>query len=286
MKKVILTKGLPASGKTTWAKELLDGSKNSFKRINNDDLRKMFDNGHYSSDTEKFIKKAVDALVLLALEENKHVILDNTHLSDKSINRIKELVKGKAEVIVEDKFLDVPLETCIKNDLKRLDSVGKDVIMKMYSQFFETVGPKSLIQDKTLPHAIIVDIDGTLAHMNNRSPFDWKLVGEDKCDETIKKIVNNYSLSGKVIVMSGRDSSCRELTIKWLNDNEVKFDELHMRPEKDCRKDSIVKQELFDNNVKDKYFIEYVLDDRLQVCRMWFNMGLTLLRVGNPDSDF
>lgn len=85
MKKVILTKGLPSSGKSTWAKALVDESPNSYKRINNDDLRKMLDNGHYSPSTEKFIKKAVDALVLLALEEGKHVILDNTHLSESSV---------------------------------------------------------------------------------------------------------------------------------------------------------------------------------------------------------
>jgi len=85
MKKVILTKGLPSSGKSTWAKSLVDESPNSYKRINNDDLRKMLDNGHYSHSMEKFIKKAVDALVLLALEEGKHVILDNTHLSESSV---------------------------------------------------------------------------------------------------------------------------------------------------------------------------------------------------------
>jgi predicted kinase len=284
MKKVIMSRGLPSSGKTTWAKEMVTNNPNTYKRINNDDLRKMLDNNHYSKDTEKFIKKAVDALVLLALEEGKHVILDNTHLTDKSINRIKELVKGKAEVVIEDKFLQVPLETCIKNDLKRLESVGKDVIVDMYNKHVKK--NEHIIQDVNLPKAIIVDIDGTLAHMNNRSPFDWQRVGEDTCDETIKNIVNNYSLTNKVIVMSGRDSSCRELTEKWLVDNGIVFNELYMRSENDNRKDSIVKKELFDDNIKDKYFIEYVLDDRLQVCRLWFNMGLTLLRVGNPDSNF
>jgi len=251
--------------------------KNSFKRINNDDLRKMFDNGHYSSDMEKFIKKAVDALVLLALEEGKHVILDNTHLSETSINRIKELVKGKAEVVIEDKFLQVPLETCIKNDLKRFDSVGKDVIIKLYEQHIKKTEP--IIQDETLAKAIIVDIDGTLAHMKDRSPFDWQRVGEDECDETIKSIVNTYDNFGTIIVMSGRDGSCKEITEKWLEDNNIKYDLLLMRAEGDFRKDSIVKKELFDNNIKDKYFIEYVMDDRLQTVNMWRSIGLKCLQV-------
>ena len=277
MKKVILTKGLPGSGKSTWAKELLKSNPNAYKRINNDDLRKMFDNMQYSQDMEKFIKKAVDVLVLLALEEGKHVILDNTHLSESSVNRIKKLVKGKAEVIIEDKFLKVPLETCIKNDLKRLDSVGKDVIVRMYEQHIKKVEP--IVQDKTLPPAIIVDVDGTLAHMKDRSPFDWDRVGEDKCDDIIKGIVNAYDNLGTIIVMSGRDSCCRDITIKWLNDNNIAWDTLLMREEGDFRKDSIVKRELFDNNIKDKYYIEYVLDDRNSVVDMWRDMGLKCLQV-------
>ena len=277
MKKVILTKGLPASGKSTYAKALVDESPNSYKRINNDDLRKMLDNAHYSHSMEKFIKKAVDALVLLALEEGKHVILDNTHLSESSVNRIKELVKGKAEVIIEDKFLEVPLETCIKNDLKRLESVGKDVIVNMWEKYVKTTNP--IIQDKSLPNAIIVDIDGTLAHMKNRSPFDWNRVDEDEVDEIIKGIVNAYDNLGTIIVMSGRDSICRDKTIKWLEDNNIKYDMLFMRAIGDNRKDSIVKKELFDNNVKDKFYVEYVLDDRDTICATWRDMGLKCLQV-------
>jgi predicted kinase len=277
MKKVILTRGLPGSGKSTWAKGLIDMNPNSYKRINNDDLRKMFDNTQYSSDMEKFIKKAVDVLVLLALEEGKHVILDNTHLSENSVNRIKELVKGKAEVVIQDMFLGIPLETCIKNDLKRLDSVGKDVIVKLYEQHLKKTEP--ILQDKSLPNAIIVDIDGTLAHMKDRSPFDWQRVGEDECDDIIKGIVNSYDNLGVTIVMSGPDGSCRDITIKWLEDNNIKYDSLLMRAESDFRKDSIVKKELFDNHIKNKYFIEYVLDDRNQVVDMWRDMGLKCLQV-------
>ena len=39
MVNVYITKGLPASGKTTWAKELVASAPNSYKRVNKDDLR-------------------------------------------------------------------------------------------------------------------------------------------------------------------------------------------------------------------------------------------------------
>ena len=136
-----------------------------------------------------------------------------------------------------------------------------------------------ITQDKSLPKAIIVDIDGTLAHMKDRSPFDWDRVGEDDCDETIKDIVNSYDNIGHVIVMSGRDGSCRAITEQWLNDNNIKYDLLLMRAENDNRKDVIIKKELFDNHIKDKYYIDYILDDRLQTVNMWRSIGLKCLQV-------
>lgn len=60
-----------------------------------------------------------------------------------------------------------------------------------------------------------------------------------------------------------------------------------MRPKNDNRKDSVVKKEMFDKYIRDKYYIEAVFDDRLQVCQMWHNeIGLPLFRVGDPDADF
>lgn len=277
MKKVIITRGLPGSGKSTWAKSIIKANSNSYKRINNDDLRAMVDCNHWSPANEKFINELTDLFIIKSLQEGKHVIVDNTNLNTKHIDRIKQLVKGQAEVVINDSFLSVPLEVCIQNDLKRLNSVGKDVIVNMYEQYLKKTEP--IDQDITLPKAIIVDIDGTLAHMKGRSPFDWQRVGEDECDEIIKGIVNAYDNHGVVIVMSGRDGSCRAITEKWLEDNGIKYDSLLMRIEGDMRKDSIVKRELFDTYIAGHYFIEYVLDDRQQVVDMWRDMGLKCLQV-------
>jgi len=277
MKKVIITRGLPGSGKSTWAKSIIKANSNSYKRINNDDLRAMVDCGHYSSANEKFINDLTDLFIMKAIADGKHVIVDNTNLNMKHINRITQLVKGFAQVEINDSFLQVPVEMCILNDLKRANSVGKDVIMDMYEKHVKKTEP--ITQNPDAPKAIIVDIDGTLAHMKGRSPYDWDRVGEDECDTIIKEIVNAYDNYGVVIVMSGRDASCRAITEKWLNDNNIVWDTLLMRDEGDMRKDSIVKRELFDTYIAGHYFIEYVLDDRQQVVDMWREMGLKCLQV-------
>lgn len=278
MIKVILTKGLPASGKSTWAKELSDSAPNSYKRVNKDDLRAMLDNSKFSQDAEKFILQVRDAIILMSIEQGKHIIVDDTNLAPKHINHITELVKGKATVEIKD-FTDVDVETCIKRDLKRFASVGEKVIRRMHKQFL--VRQEVYEENKELPNAIIVDIDGTLAKMQGRSPFDWNKVKEDACNTVVKDLVNAYT--GSVIIFSGRDGICKSDTVNWLKENGVIYSELFMREEGNNEKDAIIKRRMFEENIRGKYFIEYVLDDRNQVVEMWRNMGLICLQVAEGD---
>jgi hypothetical protein len=96
--------------------------------------------------------------------------------------------------------------------------------------------------------AVIVDIDGTLAvRTGDRSPIDWHRVGEDEPNPPVVELVQILAASRRhrLILMSGRDESCRWQTEMWLNAQGVPFNELYMRPEKDNRNDSIVKEELY-----------------------------------------
>jgi len=120
--------------------------------------------------------------------------------------------------------------------------------------------------------------------MSDRSPYDWKRVGEDSVNVPIAQILKTARQD--IILLSGRDSICRDETIAWLEKHNINYDKLYMRPEGDNRKDVIIKKELFDNHVRDKFNVSFVLDDRLQVCQLWHSMGLTLLRVGDPDANF
>ena len=278
MIKVILTKGLPASGKSTWAKKLIAKYPNTYKRINKDDLRAMLDNNKHSNDSENFILQVRDAIILEAIDKGKHVIIDDTNLAPKHEARIRGLIKGKAELVIQD-FTDVSLETCIERDLNRTASVGEKVIRGMHKQFLMQV--ETYTENPELPWAIIVDIDGTLAKMNGRSPFEWNKVKEDTCNQVVKRLVNSYPET--VIIFSGRDGVCKQDTIDWLKTNEIKYAKLFMRDEGNNEKDAIVKRRLFEQNIRGKYFVEYVLDDRNQVVEMWRNMGLTCLQVAEGD---
>jgi hypothetical protein len=134
-----------------------------------------------------------------------------------------------------------------------------------------------------LPEAILCDIDGTLAHIIDRSPFDWKRVGEDDLDPIVRTILQAYKLGQltndvQIVLLSGRDGSCRQETIDWCKEHNVPYDKLLMRGENDMRKDSIVKREIYEQNVKGKYNVLFVLDDRQQVVNMWREIGLKCLQ--------
>jgi predicted kinase len=269
-------KGLPASGKTTKAKELVD--KLNYKRINNDDMRQMIDNGFHNKKNEKLINKTRDALLELYLASGNNVVVDNTHFYEPHINAIKSIAEEYgAEVEVQ--FIDTPLDVCIERDKKREKSVGAHVIRGMHSKYLSRsdVKDRYVQQDGSLPHAILVDIDGSVALINPdnpRSPFDNSRVSEDIPHQPVIDLVKMYSKStgNTIIFLSGRKDECFEDTLNWLIKNcgfASGADMLLMRKTEDNRKDNIVKRELYESHVKNKFCVDFILDDRDQVCAEW-----------------
>lgn len=281
MKTIYMTIGLPASGKSTWAKQKLADNPGAYKRVNKDDLRASIDGGKWSRDNEKFILFVRDLIVVAALKEGKHVIVDDTNLAPKHQERLKQLARENgAEFVIQD-FCDVPVDECIARDQKRPNYVGEKVIRSMWKQFIAApVVPVSVMPD--LPWCVIVDIDGTVALMNGRGPFDWHSVHTDLPNESVCHLIRG--LQDKVIFVSGRDSVCRTATERWLFDRDLIGDcDLFMRPEGDQRDDRVIKEEIYRREIEGKYNVRYVIDDRDKVVRLWRSLGLTCLQVAEGD---
>jgi predicted kinase len=276
--KMIITKGLPASGKSTWAKEYVSNN-DQWVRINRDDLRNM--RGKYwVPSQEDLITQWEDWCVLLALNHGYHVVLDATNLNDSRTKaRIDSYKEQHKDLKTDVKWFKTPLEECIARDNKRENGVGEKVIRGMYEKYLKPEPPK-YDEDDSLPKCIICDIDGTLAEMGNRSPFEWDKVGLDTLKEPVADIANRMAIDNVVFVFSGRDGSCRKETEEWLEDNGVLYDELIMREAGDQTADEKVKRQMFEDHVRGKYYCNLVLDDRDKVVRMWReDLGLTCLQV-------
>jgi predicted kinase len=280
MAKVIFTKGLPASGKSTWAKEYC--AKNTdFVRVSRDDLRHMRGTYWLPKD-EDMITDMEYYCIDAALSHNKNVIIDATNFNIKYRENIKkELLENFPDINFEEKdFSDVSLKTCIERDKKRANAVGQKVIERMYNKYLNPNQP--IIQNIKLPKAIIVDLDGTLCIHNDRSPFEYIKCDTDLLNKTIAEIIRRYEY--RVIFVSGREDYCKDKTITWLKKNGFLFWDLYMRKSGDTRPDYIIKGELYNEYIKDKNYIDFVLDDRDQVVNLcWRQFGFTCLQVAEGD---
>ena len=275
-----MLKGLPASGKSTYAKGLVSKNHN-WVRVNKDDLRAMMNNGEFSGKLEKQVVKTEREIAENALKIGKSVVIDDTNFNPTHEEFFRQLAKSyKAEFDVE--FFNTPLEICMIRDNERPNGVGETVIRKMYNQYLK---PKPAVyeRDESLPKSIICDIDGTLAHMKDRGPYDWSRVGEDEVDSIIKNLLKILKEKYVIILVSGRDGCCMDETKQWLEDNGIQYDQLLMRGNGDNSPDIIIKKAIFDVYIKDNYNIEFVLDDRNQVVEMWRSLGLKCLQVQEGD---
>jgi len=131
---------------------------------------------------------------------------------------------------------------------------------------------KKLPKDKQ--HAILVDIDGTLADESKRrkksifnEKIDWdKYFNEeemikDKVNEKLKQRVVNYKKNGfLVIILTGRLIKHKEITEKWLNDNNIPFDELVMRESGNYENVTDYKSKQI-KKLQKKYFFEIAFED-------------------------
>jgi predicted kinase len=278
--KVILTKGLPGSGKSTWAKKLIKDNPGKYKRISKDDLRLMLDDGKWSKQNEKFIIDARDALIDATIDAGYIAIVDDTNLASVHFEHIKQLIRPYA-VEVKD-FTDVSVETCIKRDQRRANYVGEKVIRDMYNKYLKPAS-ESPEYNNSLQDAVICDIDGTLALAGDRNPYDRDFINDTPHKavvDLVKSIIDNEI----VIFVSGRKDSYKDETLEWLKQHvgyQPNSDRLFMRrfPDEDGISDVIVKKRIYEENIKDKYNIKYVLDDRNRVVEYWRSIGLPTFQV-------
>ena len=63
MQKIIVCKGIPSCGKSTYCRELMNKEPGVWRRINNDALREACDFGVYNSKNEETIRRMRDFLI-------------------------------------------------------------------------------------------------------------------------------------------------------------------------------------------------------------------------------
>lgn len=142
MGKLYICRGLPASGKTFWARQFV--SEQGFRgcRVNRDDLGQMAHNGVFSPEREFFVVRAATTMIAQALMAGYDVISDDTNLQNYICKQLITIatVCGRQ---VEWVLFETPLEVCIKRDKRRQGaaSVGEGVIRQMAAEV-DTMTPE------------------------------------------------------------------------------------------------------------------------------------------------
>lgn len=284
-RKMIITVGVSASGKSTWANQ-----QEGFKVICRDTVRGVlfpeYHNGNYkiTKSKENRVSEATLNQWLVSVKQGSNVIIADTNLNPK----YREMWKQRGEdagYVVEFKDFPITLEEAWKRDQKRgVYSVGREVISHQWKLWLEYSSKNKYVADPYKPQVILVDIDGTIANKGDRNPFDWSKVSEDEPRCFIIDLIYSYLERCKendsyidVIFLSGRDSCCRYDTLDWLQ-NQFSTPKhnisLFMRKEGDMRKDTVVKEELFWEHIANNYNVLAVFDDRPCVVEMWYDVGI------------
>lgn len=294
---LIITVGISGSGKSTWAHKKWEDSPSRYVIVNRDKIRELLfgfteqsiEDYYFRGDVpslEKKVTRYEDTLINEGLCSGKTVIVDATHLTYKYLERFKYW-NVPTEVVV----FSIGLNAAKERAFSRNRGVSEVVIEKQYNRFKSLMQqlvqepidftPVELVQNIDNQGCFIFDIDGTLARMDGRSPYDWDKVGEDLVDPAtadVVRIMGKSTLGDKVIICTGRDGVCIDDTKKWLAEWDIPYDEIYIRAKGDQRPDWVVKEEMWRKIAEDNYIIG-MFDDRLQVVRRARALGLKVFNV-------
>ena len=188
-------------------------------------------------------------------------------------------------------MFEIDFATALERDNKRERSIGKKVLERFFNNYFpdqlKAYYTDNRLKDPFYPYndekedCIIVDIDGTCALHNGRSPYDLTHVSEDIPNYPLVRFLQELVSNKHIIFLSGREetSQCRQDTIDWLTKNICSPDfgckwELLMRDKGNFKPDEVIKERIFHKEIEPKYNVLAVFDDRDKVVKMWRSLGL------------
>lgn len=288
--KLIITQGPPCSGKTTFAVEyqnahpgVLIAERDRIRAIMFSDYKK---GTARSKAEEDAVTLEQERMVRLWIEAGYTVIVSDTNTVSASVRRFGKLAK-ELGVPFEIKRFDTPLEVCLaRNKLRPLDEqIPEPVIRRMHRRM---IGHKTMKINRPLNvelnkrPAFVCDLDGTLELMHGRSPYDSMGAISDFPNVPIIIILLGLQKAypeSTFIFLSGRHDEAYDITYDALEGYGFRVDFLLMRETKDNRKDTIIKEKIYHEEIEPFFNVVAVFDDRTQVVDMWRRLGLHCLQV-------
>lgn len=130
---ILVLKGPPCSGKSTWAKNYVKEKKN-WLRVNRDELRRM-SGDYWMPHREQVITLAEITMIEEGLRRGFNIIIDDTNLNPKTMEKWQEIAsKFNCEIKVKE-FI-VPYQEALERDRNREFPVGDDTVRMFYKRYY------------------------------------------------------------------------------------------------------------------------------------------------------
>jgi hypothetical protein len=147
--------------------------------------------------------------------------------------------------------------------------------------------------------AWIFDVDGTLVNVDpilnillnqDRSSNSFKQNYDDFHKESIycepHKDVVDMAIKARndfdIIIVTARKEKYRNLTSRWLKNNNVIHDALFMRQNEDYREDYAVKKDILEH-VSVYWDVKHAVDDNPSIIELWEENGIETTKIGTWD---
>lgn len=295
MSKLVIMRGLPGSGKSTWAKAWVNEDPINRVRLNWDDMRNMM--GPYwvpERENTNVLKELREKFLKHMMERNWDIVCDNMNLNPKEVefykNIVEEFTKDGHPYTIEFKDFFIPVEECIRRDAMRANPIGEKTIKSLFRKYMPLIvgseHRKKIESQPTYradkPDCIIVDMDGTLAfNLSGRNFFDdIDMIKYDIPLLATVSILRAMKMTGicNIFIVTGRSEKSREATETWLAENNIPFDKVFMREEGDFSHSNDFKQKVYEDNIKNNYNVLFVLDDDTKCMKMYQEQGLICMK--------
>jgi predicted kinase len=142
MRTLIITRGLPGSGKSTRARAWVAEDERQRTRVNRDDIRRMLHGRRLGTGGQERQVTLVQLASIRSLLRGGHdVVCDDTNLMPEHVEQLRKAAEQVgAEFEVWD-MTDVDIDVCTVRDHAREGDarVGEDVIRDMWSRYQATL---------------------------------------------------------------------------------------------------------------------------------------------------
>lgn len=299
IKKLILTRGIPGSGKSTWAKAWVAEDPEHRIRLNWDDTRNMM--GPYWVPSREPINKHMlwAGLNMAAYCTRPYdIVIDNMNLNPKDWKQYEEWIttynqsmnsdETNTQYVLEFKDFFISLEECIRRDSMRSNPIGEKTIKdiwRRYKHFIQTTEVENVVNNLRpstgkVP-CIVVDMDSTMCFNTTKRPWYGEGAAEgmikDVPNPGVVAVVKELQRKFPIVVVTGRDTTQATVTKQWLANQGIAPTDFYFRTAGDYRKGVEVKNELI-NQVLNKYDIVAIFEDCEPIVKMFRDMGLTVLQ--------